>query len=50
MRAPAAARSVGNTRPMSIGAIRRKGYSDTRVRKIAGLNLLRLVRQVTEKR
>jgi len=33
-----------------IDAIRRKGYSDTRVRKIAGLNLLRLVRQVTEKR
>jgi len=33
-----------------IEAIRRKGYADGRLRKIAGLNLLRLVRQVTEKR
>ena len=33
-----------------IEAIRRKGYSDGRLGKIAGLNLLRLVRQVTEKR
>ena len=34
---------------MIIQAMRRHGYSDGRVRKIAGLNLLRLVRQVTEK-
>jgi membrane dipeptidase len=32
-----------------ITAMRRHGYSDERVRKIAGLNLLRLIRQVTEK-
>jgi microsomal dipeptidase-like Zn-dependent dipeptidase len=28
----------------------RKDYSDARVRKIAGLNLLRLVKQVTDRR
>jgi membrane dipeptidase len=32
-----------------ITAMRRHGYSDERVRKIAGLNLLRLIRQVTQK-
>ena len=32
-----------------ITAMRRHGYSDERVRKIAGLNLLRVIRQVTEK-
>ena len=32
-----------------IDAIRRKGYPESRVRKIAGQNLLRLVRRVTEK-
>jgi membrane dipeptidase len=32
-----------------ISAMRKHGYSEERVRKIAGLNLLRLIRQVTEK-
>jgi membrane dipeptidase len=32
-----------------ITAMRRHGYSDERVRKIAGLNLLRVIRQVTQK-
>lgn len=32
-----------------ITAMRKRGYSDERVRKIAGLNLLRLIRQATEK-
>jgi len=31
-----------------ITAMRRHGYSDERVRKIAGLNLLRVIRQVTQ--
>ena len=33
-----------------IDTMRRHGYSDERVRKIAGLNLLRIIRQVTEKK
>ena len=32
-----------------VEAMRRKGYSDARLRKIAGLNLLRLVKQLTDK-
>ena len=32
-----------------ITAMRRHGYSDERIRKIAGLNLLRVIRQVTQK-
>jgi membrane dipeptidase len=32
-----------------IEAMRRHGYSDERIRKIAGLNLLRVIRQVTQK-
>ncbi len=32
-----------------IAAMQRHGYSEERIRKIAGLNLLRLIRQVTEK-
>ena len=31
------------------GAMLRQGYSEQRVRKVLGLNLLRLFRQVTEK-
>jgi membrane dipeptidase len=30
-------------------AMQRKGYSEQRIRKVLGLNLLRLIRQVTDK-
>jgi membrane dipeptidase len=35
--------------PLLITAMREHGWSDQRIRKIAGLNLLHLIRQVTEK-
>jgi membrane dipeptidase len=36
--------------PMITGAMLRRGYSEDRIRKFLGLNLLRAFRQVTEKR
>jgi membrane dipeptidase len=35
--------------PVVIAAMRDRGYSDERIRKVAGLNLLRIIRQVTER-
>ena len=35
--------------PQVTGAMQRRGYSEERIRKVLGLNLLRLIRQVTEK-
>ncbi len=46
--APKDMRDIGDFQVL-ITAMRRHGYSDERVRKIAGLNLLRVIRQVTEK-
>jgi hypothetical protein len=34
--------------PLLIAAMREHGYSDQRIQKIAGLNLLRIIRQITE--
>ena len=36
--------------PQVIAAMEKRGWSEERIRKVAGLNLLRLIRQVTEKR
>jgi membrane dipeptidase len=45
---PREMKDIGDMGQM-LEAVRRRGYSEERVGKIAGLNLLRLIRQVTEK-
>ncbi len=35
--------------PQVLAAMEKRSWSDERIRKVAGLNLLRLIRQVTEK-
>src|SRR5204862_3718546 len=45
---PRGMRDIGDYGQIT-GAMLRKGYSEQRVRKVLGLNLLRLFRQVTEK-
>jgi len=42
-------RDIGDY-PLLIVAMREYGWSEERIRKVAGLNLLRLIRQVTERR
>jgi membrane dipeptidase len=41
-------RDIGDY-PLLIAAMREYGWSEERIRKVAGLNLLRLIRQVTER-
>jgi membrane dipeptidase len=35
--------------PQVLAAMEKRGWSEERIRKVEGLNLLRLIRQVTEK-
>jgi membrane dipeptidase len=42
-------RDIGDY-PVLIAAMRDHGYSDERIRKVAGLNLLRIIRHVTERK
>jgi membrane dipeptidase len=45
---PRGMRDVGDYGQLTV-AMQRKGYSEQRIRKVLGLNLLRLIRQVTDK-
>ena len=45
---PRGMRDVGDYGQLTV-AMQRKGYSEQRIRKVLGLNLLRLIRQVTDR-